>query len=67
MKCGADDVTLLAHKEAVMRRLDTSGTADDYLSETEARQLEEGLRILAKIMAKAMLRKRSVTARSRYE
>ena len=50
-----------------MRRLDTSGTADDYLSETEARQLEEGLRILAKIMAKAMLRKRSVTARSRYE
>ena len=50
-----------------MRRFDTSGTTDDYLSESEARQLEEGLRILAKIMARAMMKERSLKASSRYE
>ena len=50
-----------------MRRFDTSGTTNDYLSETEARQLEEGLRILARIIARVVLKERSLRARSRHE
>jgi len=50
-----------------MRRLDTGGTTEDCLSETEARQLEEGLRILAKIIVRAVMKERSLKASSRYE
>jgi len=48
-----------------MRELEINGTGDDHLTENERRQLEDGLRILARIITKAMLRERSLLDRSR--
>ena len=45
-----------------MKRLEISGTADEHLSENETRQLEDGLRILARIIARAVLKERSLMA-----
>jgi excisionase family DNA binding protein len=46
-----------------MRTLAIHETYNDHLTESDERQLEEGLRILARIIAKAILRKRSLQDR----
>ena len=43
-----------------MKRLEISGSSNDHLSEDETRRFEDGLRILARIIARAILRKRSL-------
>lgn len=50
-----------------MRRFDTSGAAKDYLSESEARQLEDGLRVLARINARAVMKERSFIGESQHD
>lgn len=47
-----------------MKRLENDGTGNDHLTEGEKRQLEDGLRILARIITKAILREKSVLDRS---
>jgi excisionase family DNA binding protein len=47
-----------------MKILEINRTDNDHLTENEERQLEDGLRILARIIAKAILRKRSLLDRS---
>ncbi len=42
-----------------MKELEISGTDNNHLTENEERQLEEGLTILARIIAKAILRETS--------
>ncbi len=49
-----------------MRGHETIGTADDYLSEREARQLEDGLRILVRVITRAVVRERSLLEGSQY-
>ena len=48
-----------------MKRLEISETGNDHLTENDKRQLEDGLRILARLIAKAILRDNSVLNRSR--
>jgi excisionase family DNA binding protein len=43
-----------------MRTLKIDETYNDHLTENEERQLEEGLRILARIIARKMLKERSL-------
>jgi excisionase family DNA binding protein len=47
-----------------MQQLEANGTDNDHLTESEGRQLEDGLTILARIIAKAILRERSFLDRS---
>jgi excisionase family DNA binding protein len=47
-----------------MNRLESDETGNDHLAESEKRQLEDGLRILARIITKAILREQSVLDRS---
>lgn len=47
-----------------MKKPEINGADNDHLTDNEERQLEDGLRILARIMAQAILRKRSLLDRS---
>jgi excisionase family DNA binding protein len=47
-----------------MERLEINGTGNDHLTKNEERQLEDGLRILARIITKAILREKSLLDRS---
>jgi excisionase family DNA binding protein len=47
-----------------MKRLEINGTGNDHLTENEKRQLEDGLRILARIITKAILGEKSLLDRS---
>jgi excisionase family DNA binding protein len=51
-------------KEAGMERSIIAGTANDYLSEDERRQLEDGLRILAKMITKAVMKEKLLLEKS---
>lgn len=53
------------NKEGAMRKLEINGTGDDHLTQIEGRQLEDGLRVLARIMARAILNERLLLDRSR--
>jgi excisionase family DNA binding protein len=48
-----------------MKRLEMHETGNAHLSESEKRQLEDGLTILARIITKAILREKSVLDMSR--
>jgi excisionase family DNA binding protein len=48
-----------------MKGLEINGTGNDQLTENEKRQLGDGLRILARIITRAILREKSVLDRSR--
>jgi len=50
-----------------MRGFNISGAADDYLDEREARQLEDGLRVLARIIARAVMKERSLIGKARFD
>jgi excisionase family DNA binding protein len=50
-----------------MKRLEISETWNEHLTENEERQLEDGLRILARIIARAILKERSLPDGSRHK
>jgi excisionase family DNA binding protein len=50
-----------------MNKLESNRTVNGHLTESEKQQLEDGLRILARIITKAILRERSILDRSRYK
>jgi excisionase family DNA binding protein len=50
-----------------MNRLEISETWNEHLTENEERQLEDGLRILARIIARAILKERSLPDGSRHK
>jgi excisionase family DNA binding protein len=52
-------------KEAVMERSIITRTGTDYLTEDERRKLEDGLKILAKLMTKAVMKEKSLLEMSR--
>ena len=55
------------NKEEVMKKLETAITSNDHLTESEKQQLENGLRVLARIITEAILTEKSVLDRSRYK
>jgi len=50
-----------------MRRLEISGTDNDHLSEDEKRQLEDAVRILARMITRAVLNEKLLVERPQYK
>ena len=50
-----------------MRRLEVSGTSNDYLSEDEKRQLEDAVRILARMITRVILNEKLLVERPQYK
>ena len=50
-----------------MERLEINRTGNDHFSEKEKQQLEDALRILARMITRVMLKERSLVERPQYE
>ena len=50
-----------------MRRLEISGTGNDRLSESEKQQLEDAVRILARMITRTILKEKSLVERPQCE
>ena len=50
-----------------MERLEINRTGNDHFSEKEKQQLEDALRILARMITRVILKERSLDERSQYE